>query len=215
MRGFQNGVARVGDELCFALGIGTPQQEHHRGVFLIHRLDDRVGEGFPALALVRVGLVGAHRQHGIQQQHAPLGPRHQMPVVGDAKTNIVAQLFVDIHQGGRGRHARAHREGQSVGLARLVVGVLPDDHHAHVLVGRVVQGVEHVRAGWVHGVFAAFFAYKLIQGLVVGFVLFGAQRGHPAIGDRHKDILLLTLFFWVEEIHDNLTHFFFAIGDIG
>jgi hypothetical protein len=46
-------------------------------------VDNLVGELFPAFALVGAGPATLDREYGIEQQHAPIGPRLQAAVTGD------------------------------------------------------------------------------------------------------------------------------------
>src|SRR5260221_12165171 len=73
--------------------VAAPQHEHYLAWLRIHRADHRVGEGFPAFVLVRVRLMRAHGQHGVQQQHALFGPGREVAVVGDAEADIAFQLL--------------------------------------------------------------------------------------------------------------------------
>ena len=59
------------DKLHFLLGIIAPQQEYDRRLLGIDGLNDGIGEYFPALILVRGGLVCLHRQHRVGVGCAP------------------------------------------------------------------------------------------------------------------------------------------------
>src|SRR5579872_4262389 len=69
------------DQLRLLARVRTPEHEDDRLGARIQRPDRRIGERLPALALVRVGLVRAYCQNGVQQQHSPLGPRREAAVV--------------------------------------------------------------------------------------------------------------------------------------
>ncbi len=189
MRRFENGVAAGVDPFGFALGIAAPQQEDHPAVLGVDRAQHGVGELLPAFALVRVGLVRAHGQHGIQQQHPLLGPGDQAAVVGHVKLDVLMQFLEDIDQRRRSGHARAHRKCQPLGLVLFMIRILADDHHAHLVEGRVAQGVEYILSRGINFILAAFLADKSIKLLVVGLGGFADQGGKPAIWNGHAKLL--------------------------
>src|SRR3546814_8511462 len=55
MRGLQHPVPARVDHRALLLRVGAPEQEHQALALAVERLDDMVGEAFPALALVRAG----------------------------------------------------------------------------------------------------------------------------------------------------------------
>ncbi|OJV60498.1 MAG: hypothetical protein BGO36_00180 [Burkholderiales bacterium 68-10] len=59
-------------------------------------------------------------------------------------TEFARQLLVDVAQAGRRAHTRGDGKGQSAGLARAVVGVLPEDDHAHRLGRRQLQRAQRL-----------------------------------------------------------------------
>ena len=100
-------VAGFVDQVSFLFGEITPQDEDHRGCARAEGADGGIGEGLPAFALVRIGLVGAHRQDGIEQQDALRGPGNQVAVVGDAKTDVAcSSLKILSSEGGGGTPGR-------------------------------------------------------------------------------------------------------------
>ena len=73
MGGLNDDVALRVDVLDLRLRGFSPQHKDD-GVGLGADLaNDFIGECFPALALVRVGLAGTHREHGVEQQHRASG----------------------------------------------------------------------------------------------------------------------------------------------
>ncbi|MNL28736.1 hypothetical protein D3C87_1503940 [compost metagenome] len=81
------------------------------------------------------GLALFHREAGVEQQHAILGPLHQTAarLWGRRKrgAQVALHLFEDVAQRGRQRHTRRDRKRQPLGLAPAMVRVLPQDDHAH------------------------------------------------------------------------------------
>ncbi|MNM89882.1 hypothetical protein D3C81_1021240 [compost metagenome] len=105
-----------------------------------------VGEAFPAPALMRAGLALFHGQHRVEQQHALLRPGNQIPVVRTRNAQVGFDLFIDVEQRWRHRHARRHRETQAMRLALAVIRVLAQDHHLHLLERRGVERGEYLRS---------------------------------------------------------------------
>ena len=101
-----------------------------------------VGELLPAQRGVAVGLVGTDGQRGVEQQHALTGPPSQVARWRHGCARVVLYLLEDVLQRGRKGHAVLHREGESVGLSWLVVGVLTYDDHLHLVEGAQVEGIE-------------------------------------------------------------------------
>jgi hypothetical protein len=74
----------------------------------------------------------------------------RLPLDGSGQpTSAVSSEKMFFSDGGR-RNIVAHRERQAMGLAGAVVGILAQDHHPQVGVGREVEGGEHLSAGRVH-----------------------------------------------------------------
>lgn len=109
----------------------APGQEHDAlRAPLADDLEHLGREALPALVLVAVRLVGAHRQHGVEQQDAAVGPGRQQaaPVRRRREGRVVdLQGLVDVDQGRRRGRRRAHGEREAVGLVQVVVGVLAED----------------------------------------------------------------------------------------
>src|SRR3546814_1636635 len=62
MRGLQHPVPARVDHRALLLRVGAPEQEHQALALAVERLDDMVGEAFPALALVRAGAAFLDRE---------------------------------------------------------------------------------------------------------------------------------------------------------
>src|SRR5690554_407420 len=74
--GTQDQVRATGgfDAGLLALGVVAPQHEYLGPLRGGNRVDEGVGNGFPALAGVRTGLSVFDRERGVQQQHPLPGP---------------------------------------------------------------------------------------------------------------------------------------------
>ena len=62
------------DEGKLASGVVAPQEEDDAVGQAADGVDDGVGEGFPALAAMAAGVSSGDSEHGVQQQHALMGP---------------------------------------------------------------------------------------------------------------------------------------------
>ena len=93
---------------------------------------------------MRSGAAVLDRQAGIQQQYALPRPAFQIAVtrVGDAE--ICGQFLVDVLQRGRRGNTMRHRKAQPVRLSGAVIGVLPQDHHLHLVEWCQFEGTENL-----------------------------------------------------------------------
>jgi hypothetical protein len=115
----------AGDARGLLLGMAAPEQEHdgigaggdggHGGV----------GEGFPALALVRTGLSGLDRQRIVEQEHALLRPVDEMAMGGPGQAEVGAQFLENVDEAGRHLDAGLNRKRQAVGLSGAMIGSCP------------------------------------------------------------------------------------------
>ena len=76
----QHMVAQGVDELALGDGMAAPKEEHDARTVFVEGADGGIGEGLPAVALVAAGLVGAHGEGGVEQQHALFGPAAEVAV---------------------------------------------------------------------------------------------------------------------------------------
>jgi hypothetical protein len=78
----------------------APGQEHHAPAPLRrHGVDDLLREALPAVVRVRVRLVGADRQAGVEQEDAAVGPggEEAASVRGRGEVGVVVlEAFVDV-----------------------------------------------------------------------------------------------------------------------
>ena len=179
MHGLEDEVAlRVGDG-ALALGVTAPEHIDDALLAFGDGADHGVGEGLPAAACVRGRLVGADRQHGVQQQHALLGPAVEVARGGDGRSGVVGDLLEDILQRRREGNAVRHREAEAVGLPGAVVGVLPDDDHLQTVERAFVESPEDVAAARVDASRGVFLPDEIGQGDEIGFLEFGSQQLFP------------------------------------
>ena len=78
-------------------------------------------------------LVALHGQHRVQQKDALLGPLRQITVSGRCDAQAVFDLFVNVAQAGRQGDVARHAEAEPHGLPRVVVGILSENNHLHLV----------------------------------------------------------------------------------
>ena len=86
--------------------------------------------------------MGTHGERGVEQQHALAGPPREVAVLRHGHAKVIANLAEDVLQRRGEGHAGLHGEAQPMGLSRLMVGVLADDDHLHLVEGTEVEGIE-------------------------------------------------------------------------
>ena len=97
----------------------------------------------PTQCGVTIRLMGSYRQRSIQQQHALLCPTGQIARGGNRCTKIGLNLLEDILQRGRELDTILHGETQSVRLSWLMIRILSDNHHLHLIKRTQVEGIEN------------------------------------------------------------------------
>ena len=98
MGGFEHHMALGGDELFLRLGGLAPEDEDDRLGALAEPFDDPIGKELPAFASMGVGLMRAHGQHRVEQQHTFPCPLFKIAVFRHRATNVGLKLLVDIDQ---------------------------------------------------------------------------------------------------------------------
>jgi len=136
------------DELSFLLGVAAPQKKHDRIGSGVDGFQHGIGEGLPALAGVRCRHTASHREHGVQEQHAPIRPRQQMAVIRRRNAEVIRQFLVNVPQRRGQLHSGSHAEGQAVPLSRRRVRVLAKQHDAETGPRGRGEGVVDVRHRW-------------------------------------------------------------------
>lgn len=70
MRRREHQMTRTVYERSFSYGIRSPQEKDNVLSLTVKALYDSVGECFPAMALMRRGVVGVDSEGGIEQKHS-------------------------------------------------------------------------------------------------------------------------------------------------
>ena len=133
-------VAAPVDERASSAGARAPQDEHDPLRLVVHRLDDRVGERLPALALVRGRLRARTVSVALSSSTPWLAQGSRLPWRGAGQPRSLSSSLKMFTSDGGGGTPGLHREAQAVRLARPVVGVLAQDQHLHLGVRREVRG---------------------------------------------------------------------------
>ena len=136
-------VVLLVDHIGFAAGITAPQHIHQVLTVLRQRLNSGIGKLLPPQLRMTVGLMSANGKRCIKQQHALLGPTGKIARCGDRRTKVGLNLLEDILQRGRKLDTVLNRETQSVCLSWLVIRILTDNHHLHLVERTQVKGIEY------------------------------------------------------------------------
>ncbi len=180
---FQNQVFERVYQGLFGDGIVAPEDEDEVLALLREGADGGIGELFPAVARMRGGLSGTHRQRGVEQQHPFPRPFLEVARTRHGHAEVVMQLLEDILQAGREGHAIGHRERKAMSLSRAVVRVLAQDNYFHLVEWREIEGIEDQRARRIDGILAFLVDEKGFQvGEIRGFELW-PQHLVPAFVD--------------------------------
>ena len=164
----------------FLDGETAPEQEHQIFPHLREPLDNGVGKGLPADSRMACRLVGPHRQRGVQEQDALVGPAFQVPVLRWSNAKVVVEFLEDVDEGGRRVDSVGHREAEPVSLSRIVVGVLPDDDGLYLVHRAKVQSRKDFRPWRVyHVVFRLLLQEGFLYFLEIGLLELVAQEFQP------------------------------------
>lgn len=166
-----------GHQRLFLDGETAPEQEHQVFPHLREPLDDGVGKGLPADSRVACRLVGPHRQGGVQEQDALVGPAFQVPMLRGRNAKVVVEFLENVDEGGGRVDSVGHREAESVGLSRIVIRVLPDDDGLYLVYRAKVQSRKDFRPWRVyHVVFRLLLQEGFLYFLEIGLLELVAQE---------------------------------------
>src|SRR5690349_20235105 len=143
-----NTRATLGEQGDERARVAAPQDGHQGFPFPGDQgPDGLLGHLLPALAAVRGRMPRLNGQHPVEQQHAALGPRGQVPVRRPREAEVRGVLGEDVEQARRQPpHLGRDREAQPDRMAGRGIRVLADDEHAHV-VERLLERPQHVVPG--------------------------------------------------------------------
>ena len=138
-------------------GETAPEHEHEVFADLREPLDNGVGELLPTDAGVACGHVGAHSERCVQKQDSLLGPAFKVAVRRRVDAEIVMNFLENVDERGRGIDSVGYGETETVCLAWVVVRVLAEDDHFHLVYGAKIKRCENLGAGRVDDVVLRFF----------------------------------------------------------
>lgn len=149
------------DGAALPLSVGAPEQEDEATGVVVQPGHDRVGELLPAPVLMGSGLVGADGEHGVEQQHALLGPPGEIAM---ARMNeafyVCGQLFVNVFQTGWRRDRSLDAEAEPVRLTGSMIWILSQDDNFHVSYVTHLGPCEDLVWGRINCVMLSFFRNK-------------------------------------------------------
>ena len=88
--------------------------------------------------------MSADRQNRIEHHDALLRPLDQITVVRDVTPEIIMKLLVDIYKGRGDLNSRLHGKREPVSLSRLMIRILPENNHLHLVQRRKMKGIENI-----------------------------------------------------------------------
>ena len=169
------GIYEAGLTPCWC----PPEEEHQSLALTAECLDDGIGKLLPSLSAMAESLMGPDGETGVEQEHPLPRPASEVAACGDSIARLALYLLEDVTQGGRKLHAILNGETKSVGLADIVVGVLPKDNHLHLLKGRLLEGIEYEPSRWEAWPCAILSPHKLHQLCKVGLLKLPLQPLFP------------------------------------
>ena len=140
----QHEMARAVDESAFLLRVAAPKYKDQSIALRGEAANDGIGKLFPAVPLVRPGLMGADGECGVEQQHALFRPAAQAAGGGHGAAQVVGYFLKDVLQRRGKSHTVGHREAQAFRLPLLVIRVLPEDYHLDLVERAKVEGIENL-----------------------------------------------------------------------
>ena len=173
-------VAVAVDEGTFPLGVCSPKNEYQMLFFFSQYPYGCVGEGFPAMILVRTGLVGTYCQCSVQQEDALLCPAGQVAAGRHVGTDVTFDFLEDVDQRGWKSYTVVYRKTEAVRLSRSVVWVLADDDDLHPVERTEVEGIEYQLSRRIYRALGILFPHEVGQCLEVFFFKFRLQALFPA-----------------------------------
>ena len=143
MRTLEHEMLTAVDHPSFLLRIAAPEHEDQTLSPIRQSLDGCIGEGLPALALMRTCLASLDGESGIEKKHALIGPSRQV-AIGHVHCHSIflLQFLIDIYERGRRLNAVLDREAQSVSLVRTMIWILSEYHNLDLVEWRAIESLE-------------------------------------------------------------------------
>ena len=151
----------------------------------IQGLDSSIRQLFPTLTLVATRLVCLDREGGIEEQHTLLRPMREVARRGDRFAQITLQLLVYIHQRRWRRYAILHRETQTMCLIDIMIRILTNNHHAHLVKRTQIKRTKDLTRRRETLRSTIRLAHKMGEQLEIWFVKLGLQDLSPTLVNTH------------------------------
>ena len=138
------------------------------------------------MTLMRSRLMCPHCQRGVEKQNSLIRPSSQIPTSQRyVKSQVAVYLLDDIHQRRRHLHSLRDTEAESMRLPRLMIRVLSQNHHLHLVERGAVEGGEDVATLRIAGVLGSLLDKEFLElGKVWRLKL------------RFEDLQPRLLYFW-------------------
>ena len=172
-------ILRLVNHICLASRVAAPQHVDQMLALCSQGPDGRISKLLPAQCRMAVGLMGTYGQRGIEQQYPLFGPARQITCLRNGRAQIILNLLEDILQRRWKLHPVLHRETQAVSLPRLMVRVLSDDDHLHLVKGTQVESIEDEFSWWEASAYNILLPDGIRQLLKVRFLKFSLQMFLP------------------------------------
>ena len=172
-------VLRLVNHISLTTGIAAPEHIDQMLAMGCQGLYGGISELLPTETTVAIRLMGTHRQRCIEQQHPLFCPARQVARLRDGRTEVILYLLEDILQRRREHHPILHGETQSMCLSGLMIRVLSDNHHLHLVKRTQVEGIEDQFSRGVTSGLLILLPHGLCQLCEVGLVEFLAEIRLP------------------------------------
>ena len=179
MNRLQHKVFRLVYHVCLASRVAAPQHVDQMLALCSQGPDGRISKLLPAQCRMAVGLMGTYGQRGIEQQYPLFGPARQITCLRNGRAQIILNLLEDVLQRRWKLHPVLYRETQAVSLPRLMVRVLSDDDHLHLVKGTQVESIEDEFSWWEASAYTILLPDGIRQLLKVRFLKFSLQMFLP------------------------------------
>lgn len=147
----------------------------------IQCLNHGIGKRLPSPALMASGCMGTHRERGIQQQHPLFGPSSEVSRSRDRPSQILFYLPENILQRRWKRHAVVHREAESVSLPILMIRVLTNNDHLHLIKRTQIKSIENQSTRRETCSLRIFLPYKISQIREIRLLKFSTDMRLPRL----------------------------------
>lgn len=169
---FENEVFFGVDERFFRAGVASPENKNEIFAVVAEVTDGGFGENLPTATAVRAGAMSLDGEDVVQEKNALVLPRKQVAGVVVMGAEVGIDFFIDVDERRRDRRGGRNREGETVGGAWSVIGVLAenDDFDGGKIGG---ESGKNLLFFGENGLFLIFFREKGRKFFEIGLLKFG------------------------------------------